>query len=162
MNAVLENPKERKSGRVHCLYFLFVYRIFLNWVFSFHSSHSFSTPSSQKIGNMQSQKWRNLTGQATWKESKKFWRIMKLTELSLAPTQFVLEKSTNSSSSESENNPSRKRKFSSDQYLPKNGSPIQASVDLHVKDPLPLDWEQCLDLEVSISLSYIYCLFDTF
>jgi len=88
---------------------------------------------------------------------------MKLTELSLAPTQFVLEKSTNSSSSESENNPSRKRKFSSDQYLPKNGSPIQASVDLHVKDPLPLDWEQCLDLEVSISLSfYIYCFFDTF
>ncbi|KAI5565533.1 hypothetical protein BDE02_14G128800 [Populus trichocarpa] len=74
---------------------------------------------------------------------------MELTELSLAPAQFVLEKSRNSSSSsESENTPSRKRKFFSDQYqLLKNGPPIQASVDLHVKDPLPLDWEQCLDLE---------------
>ncbi|KAJ6710804.1 BOMB/KIRA PROTEINS [Salix koriyanagi] len=72
---------------------------------------------------------------------------MKLTELSLAPTQFVLGKSTSSSSSESENNPSRKRKFLSDQHLLRNGSPIQASVDLHVRDPLPLDWEQCLDLQ---------------
>lgn len=25
---------------------------------------------------------------------------------------------------------------------------IQASVDLQLKDPLPLDWEQCLDLQV--------------
>ena len=25
---------------------------------------------------------------------------------------------------------------------------IQTSVDLQLKDPLPLDWEQCLDLEV--------------
>ncbi|KAJ6880322.1 hypothetical protein NC652_033607 [Populus alba x Populus x berolinensis] len=74
---------------------------------------------------------------------------MELTELSLAPAQFVLGKGRNSSSSsESENTPSRKRKFFSDQYqLLKNGPPIQASVDLHVKDPLPLDWEQCLDLE---------------
>ncbi|KAJ6729179.1 BOMB/KIRA PROTEINS [Salix viminalis] len=45
------------------------------------------------------------------------------------------------------NNPSRKRKFLSDQHLLRNGSPIQASVDLHVRDPLPLDWEQCLDLQ---------------
>jgi hypothetical protein len=81
---------------------------------------------------------------------------MELTELSLAPAQFVLEKSRNSSSSsESENTPSRKRKFFSDQYqLLKNGPPIQASVDLHVKDPLPLDWEQCRDLEVYIFLSF--------
>ncbi|KAJ9189062.1 hypothetical protein P3X46_000395 [Hevea brasiliensis] len=65
---------------------------------------------------------------------------MELTELSLAPTQFVVEKSVNSSSSESENNfssssSSRKRKY------------LSESVDLHVKDPLPLDWEQCLDLD---------------
>lgn len=33
---------------------------------------------------------------------------------------------------------------------------IQASVDLQLKDPLPLDWEQCLDLEVSISFSINY------
>lgn len=34
---------------------------------------------------------------------------------------------------------------------------IQASVDLQLKDPLPLDWEQCLDLEV-----YPFFLFPNF
>ncbi|KAJ6401300.1 hypothetical protein OIU84_016670 [Salix udensis] len=77
-----------------------------------------------------------------------------LTELSLAPTPMaaVLEKSRNSSSSssESENTPSRKRKLFSDPFqLLENGGavPVQASVDLHARSPLPLDWEQCLDLE---------------
>ncbi|KDP42872.1 hypothetical protein JCGZ_23814 [Jatropha curcas] len=79
---------------------------------------------------------------------------MGLTELSLAPTRV-----SNSSSSESENNvsssssSSKKRKFLSEHHLLKSSNnngmpfPIQTSVDLHVKDPLPLDWEQCLDLE---------------
>ncbi|WCJ41477.1 hypothetical protein M5689_022345 [Euphorbia peplus] len=70
---------------------------------------------------------------------------MELTELSLAPRRkFGGEKGNininiNSSSSESENNfsGSKKRKFFSS----------ESSVDLHVKDPLPMDWEQCLDLQ---------------
>ncbi|OAY37607.1 uncharacterized protein LOC110627065 [Manihot esculenta] len=74
---------------------------------------------------------------------------MELTELSLAPSQL------NSSFSESENNfsssssSSRKRKFFSDHHLLKRTlPPFQTStVDLHVKEPLPMDWEQCLDLE---------------
>ncbi|KAF2322242.1 hypothetical protein P3X46_010313 [Hevea brasiliensis] len=74
---------------------------------------------------------------------------MELTELSLAPSQL------NNSSSESENNfassssSSRKRKFFSDHHLLRSAvPPFQTSiVDLHVKDPLPPDWEQCLDLE---------------
>ncbi|OAY52011.1 uncharacterized protein LOC110613959 [Manihot esculenta] len=79
---------------------------------------------------------------------------MELTELSLAPTQLLVKKSMNSSSSESENNfssssSSRKRKFFSDHHLLKSTvPPLQtSSVDLHLKNPLPLDWEQCLDLE---------------
>ncbi|KAJ4843651.1 hypothetical protein Tsubulata_010147 [Turnera subulata] len=72
---------------------------------------------------------------------------MELTELSLAPAKFspLVEKSTTCSSSESENNPSRKRKFLSADHLLKKGP--QTSVDLHARDPLPIDWEQCLDLE---------------
>ncbi|KAB5524642.1 hypothetical protein DKX38_022391 [Salix brachista] len=84
-----------------------------------------------------------------------------LTELSLAPTRAtVLEKSRNSSSSSSENTPSRKRKLFSDpfQVLGNGAVPVQANVDLHARSPLPLDWEQCLDLEVSFSLSF-YILF---
>ncbi|XP_065865238.1 protein CURLY FLAG LEAF 1-like [Euphorbia lathyris] len=63
---------------------------------------------------------------------------MEITELSLAPRR-KFGNNTYSSSSESENNFSgnRKRKFLEQ----------QPSVDLHVKDPLPIDWEQCLDLE---------------
>src|SRR5438045_2378840 len=78
---------------------------------------------------------------------------MELTELSLAPTRAaVLEKSRNSSS-EYENTPSRKRKPFSDpfQVLGNGAVPVQASVDLHARSSLPLDWEQCLDLEVSLS-----------
>ncbi|KAJ7957350.1 WW domain [Quillaja saponaria] len=72
--------------------------------------------------------------------------IMELTELSLAPTQFVLSKNRESSS-ESENNPSRKRKLFQDHLLIKTVQAVQESVDLQLKNPLPLDWEQCLDLE---------------
>ncbi|TXG72899.1 hypothetical protein EZV62_001478 [Acer yangbiense] len=86
--------------------------------------------------------------------------VMEVTELCLAAThddeECVVEKSRNSCMSEiSENNPSRKRKHSSDQLLIKStsatstttGPAIQTSVDLQLKDPLPLDWEQCLDLQ---------------
>ncbi|KAJ7979079.1 WW domain [Quillaja saponaria] len=74
--------------------------------------------------------------------------IMELTKLSLAPTQSVINKSTDSTSSEYENNPSRKRKLFPDHLLMKtNQQAVQGSVDLQLKDPLPLDWEQCLDLD---------------
>ena len=90
-------------------------------------------------------------------KSQQFWRIMEVPELSLAPSpRYVVDKSTNSSSSESETNyPSKKRKFS-DHPFNKNGDPmIQTSVDLQLKDPLPLDWEQCLDLEVLLSSPFL-------
>ncbi|KAJ9701344.1 hypothetical protein PVL29_006614 [Vitis rotundifolia] len=81
-------------------------------------------------------------------KSQQFWRIMEFPELSLAPSpRHVADKSTNSSSSESETNyPSKKRKFS-DHLFNRSDPMIQTSVDLQLKDPLPLDWEQCLDLE---------------
>ncbi|ESR56370.1 WW domain-containing protein [Citrus sinensis] len=72
--------------------------------------------------------------------------VMELTELSLAPTHCVVVDKSNSSS-ESEDNPSRKRKFLSDFSLLKTEPAIQTSVDLQIKDPLPLDWERCLDLQ---------------
>ncbi|KAB1213382.1 hypothetical protein CJ030_MR5G003548 [Morella rubra] len=71
---------------------------------------------------------------------------MELPELSLATRQFVASKSsTDSLSSESDGNPSRKRKFFADQPLKTDA--VHTSVDLQLKDPLPLDWEQCLDLK---------------
>lgn len=88
------------------------------------------------------------------KKSQQFWRIMELPELSLAPTSCEIDKSTNSSSSESETYTCKKRKFfpSDDHRLFKSAhhmheSIIQTSVDLQLQHPLPLDWEQCLDLE---------------
>ena len=77
---------------------------------------------------------------------------MEFPELSLAPTQFVVNKSSISSSPESDSNTSRKRKFFNDHSL-KTDQAVHTSVDLQLKDPLPLDWEQCLDLEVNLSLS---------
>ncbi|XP_062154792.1 protein CURLY FLAG LEAF 1-like [Alnus glutinosa] len=72
---------------------------------------------------------------------------MELPELSLAPGLFVVDKSPNSSSSESDSNLTRKRKFFDDQLLKTEQQAVHTSVDLQLKDPLPLDWEQCLDLE---------------
>ncbi|XWS22258.1 hypothetical protein CRYUN_Cryun29cG0019000 [Craigia yunnanensis] len=75
---------------------------------------------------------------------------MELTELSLASNQCVAaDKSCNISSSSDQadfNIPSKRRKLFPDHLL-NAGSQFQTSVDLQVKDPLPLDWEQCLDLE---------------
>ncbi|XP_050120488.1 uncharacterized protein LOC126597720 [Malus sylvestris] len=73
-------------------------------------------------------------------------------ELSLGPTQLFFNKTSSRSPLESaESNTCRKRKFLQDHHL-KSTAPslsLQTSVDLQLKDPLPLDWEQCLDLETS-------------
>ncbi|KAJ8475604.1 hypothetical protein OPV22_019331 [Ensete ventricosum] len=62
-------------------------------------------------------------------------------ELSLGGSPTLLCERTNSSSSESDATSRRKRKQTwSDPVM------IQTSIDLQLYDPLPLDWEQCLDL----------------
>ncbi|XP_077210538.1 uncharacterized protein LOC143846012 [Tasmannia lanceolata] len=81
------------------------------------------------------------------KERKKmrFWRV-DTPELSLGPSEFIItSESTNNSSPESESNLRRKRKYCWDHI---NSEPsIQTNIELQVNDPLPVDWEQCLDLE---------------
>ncbi|XP_050938534.1 protein CURLY FLAG LEAF 1-like isoform X1 [Cucumis melo] len=76
---------------------------------------------------------------------------MEVPELSLAPTrQFVKCDEMNSSSSkhlvEISSQCSRKRKLllHDHHHIIKS----QTSVDLQLKDPLPLHWEQCLDLQL--------------
>ncbi|TQD93076.1 hypothetical protein C1H46_021334 [Malus baccata] len=78
---------------------------------------------------------------------------MEIPELSLGPTQLGFNKNSSSSSSPVESaegkGTCRKRKFFQDHHL-KSSAPspsLQTSVDPQLKDPLPLDWEQCLDLE---------------
>ncbi|KAM1158443.1 hypothetical protein ACFX19_032291 [Malus domestica] len=78
---------------------------------------------------------------------------MEIPELSLGPTQLGFNKNSSSSSSPGESAESkgtcRKRKFFQDHHL-KISAPspsLQTSVDPQLKDPLPLDWEQCLDLD---------------
>ncbi|RRT65882.1 hypothetical protein B296_00018704 [Ensete ventricosum] len=70
-------------------------------------------------------------------------------ELSLGGSSLSLlsESTTNSSPARSEANPRRKRKQTWDDPT------IHTSIDLQLNDPLPLDWEQCLDLQVITSLS---------
>ncbi|KAL6293709.1 hypothetical protein ACE6H2_001851 [Prunus campanulata] len=77
---------------------------------------------------------------------------MELPELSLAPTQAqpVFQKSIsnyNNPLESAKRNTSRKRKLFQDHQLLKTEASFQTSVDLQLKDPLPMDWEQCLDLE---------------
>ncbi|KAI3954378.1 hypothetical protein MKW92_001273 [Papaver armeniacum] len=76
------------------------------------------------------------------KKNQQFWRVMDDTELSLAPST----QSMNCSSSESETDSSKKRKYYWDD-VKKEPSFTQTSLELQLKDPLPLDWEQCLDLQ---------------
>lgn len=69
-------------------------------------------------------------------------------ELSLGPTWpalgFASAKSTKSSSSESDGTSRKKRKHYTWE------EPVShPNLELHLNDPLPLDWEQCLDLQVS-------------
>lgn len=55
---------------------------------------------------------------------------------------FASEKSTKSSSSESDGSSRKKRKHYTWE------EPVSHShLELHLSDPLPLDWEQCLDLQ---------------
>lgn len=77
----------------------------------------------------------------------KLWGVIENPDLSLAPSQFfvVTAESSNISSSGSEVNPRRKRKYSWDHV--ESDSMLQSSIELQLKNPLPLDWEQCLDLE---------------
>ncbi|KAJ8615789.1 hypothetical protein MRB53_035161 [Persea americana] len=80
------------------------------------------------------------------KQKMQHWRVMENPDLTLGLSRFIAPaESSNSSSSESEANSHRKRKFSWDHL--KSDSMIQNSIELQLKDPLPLDWEQCLDLE---------------
>ncbi|KAF0888786.1 hypothetical protein E2562_017785 [Oryza meyeriana var. granulata] len=67
-------------------------------------------------------------------------------ELSLGPTWpvpgFASAKSTKSSSSESDGSSRKKRKhFTWEEPV------SHANLELQLNDPLPLDWEQCLDLQ---------------
>ncbi|OVA01676.1 WW domain [Macleaya cordata] len=81
------------------------------------------------------------------KKSQQLWRVMDDTELSLAPSQVVTNtQSMNCSSSESEADSSKKRKYYWDHFKTEP-SLIKTSIELQHKDPLPVDWEQCLDLE---------------
>ncbi|KAI3975330.1 hypothetical protein MKX01_033570 [Papaver californicum] len=75
------------------------------------------------------------------KKNQQFWRVMDDTELSLAPST----QSKNSSSYESETDSPKKRKYYWDDV---KKEPSFTSLELQLKDPLPLDWEQCLDLQM--------------
>ncbi|XP_023548823.1 uncharacterized protein LOC111807358 [Cucurbita pepo subsp. pepo] len=76
---------------------------------------------------------------------------MEAPHLSLAPTQFIKTDDINSSSNklqQTSSSCSRKRKLLLHHHhsYPHHIN-SQTSVDLQLKDPLPLDWEQCLDLQ---------------
>lgn len=67
---------------------------------------------------------------------------MELTELSLAPMESAESKNMITSR--------KKRKLFEDHHLLNETSVVRTShVDLQLKNPLPSDWEQCLDLEVT-------------
>ncbi|XP_073007871.1 uncharacterized protein [Typha latifolia] len=70
----------------------------------------------------------------------KYMSVMDQPELSLGPA-FALNSANCSSQSELDNNSSKKRKHTWDEPI------TQYSIELHLNDPLPLDWEQCLDLQ---------------
>ncbi|XP_058102291.1 uncharacterized protein LOC131246328 [Magnolia sinica] len=78
------------------------------------------------------------------KRRMKLWRVMDRPELSLGPPQFFVKRSDDRSV-ESEANLCWKRKCSWDRL--KTDFMVGTSIELQLKDPLPLDWEQCLDLE---------------
>ncbi|XP_020592114.1 uncharacterized protein LOC110032727 [Phalaenopsis equestris] len=73
-------------------------------------------------------------------------KIMDHPELSLGPSMFSF---TESSSFESEANNVRKRKLSSWEHTSN-----QTNIDLQLNNSLPLDWEQCLDLQTG----RMYCI----
>ena len=73
-------------------------------------------------------------------------------ELSLAPAAwpaFAPAPATRSSSSESDGTSRKKRKHHAAGAAWEEPQHPPASLELQLNDPLPLDWEQCLDLQVS-------------
>ncbi|CAM9003366.1 unnamed protein product [Rhodiola kirilowii] len=85
---------------------------------------------------------------------------MELPELSLAPS--ICNNSSPDQSSDTGS--SRKRKALSEGLLENKAVRAHRStIDLqHSNERLPMDWEQCLDLQVSISIDQLSHLFDLF
>lgn len=77
-------------------------------------------------------------------------RMLDQPELSLGPSISSLAEAGNSSFLESDANFCRKRKHTWDESM----STTQSSIELQLNDPLPMDWEQCLDLQVTHSLFF--------
>lgn len=80
---------------------------------------------------------------------------MEVPELSLAPTKFVKISGDDHEMMMMSSSP---QKLVESKSCSKKRKLLvlhdhKASVDLQVKDPLPLDWEQCLDLQVYLSSS---------
>ncbi|PIA29802.1 hypothetical protein AQUCO_05800106v1 [Aquilegia coerulea] len=84
------------------------------------------------------------------KSLQQFGELIDHAELSLGPSRrgLLLTETRNTSSSESETKTPKKRKYKYFWDSHSNIEPmIQTSVELQLKESLPLDWEQCLDLE---------------
>ncbi|MQM02022.1 hypothetical protein Taro_034781 [Colocasia esculenta] len=73
-------------------------------------------------------------------ERQQLWGLMDRPELSLGPSSSFAP-GMGSLSPESEANACRKRKSAWEEPS------CQTGIELQLKDPLPLDWEQCLDLQ---------------
>jgi hypothetical protein len=83
-------------------------------------------------------------------------RMVVQPELSLAPTWSPGWAPARSSSLESDGSSGKKRKQC---YTWEDDPPVSnGSLDLQLNGPLPLDWEQCLDLRVSL-LSFAHVVY---
>lgn len=87
-------------------------------------------------------KKKNTTGTTTTTKVLPGLKIMDQPELALGPSLSSLPDTPNSVSSESEASNGRKRKVSNWEQ-----PSTLTSIDLQLSNPLPLDWEQCLDLQ---------------
>uniref|UniRef100_A0A1D1YBP3 E3 ubiquitin-protein ligase Itchy n=1 Tax=Anthurium amnicola TaxID=1678845 RepID=A0A1D1YBP3_9ARAE len=76
------------------------------------------------------------------KNQRQLWRGMDRPELSLGPLSSFADGVENLSPESESSNACRKRKSAWDEPLS-----LQTGIELQLKDPLPLDWEQCLDLQ---------------
>ncbi|KAK1319824.1 hypothetical protein QJS10_CPB04g01843 [Acorus calamus] len=76
-------------------------------------------------------------------QQQQSWRVMIMDrpELSLGPSLSKEGSNNGSSASEDDTMGCRKRKCNWDEPT------IYNNIELQLKDPLPLDWEQCLDLQ---------------
>ncbi|KAI0494211.1 hypothetical protein KFK09_024342 [Dendrobium nobile] len=87
------------------------------------------------------EKKRNTTRSNTDQRLFPLRNIMDHPNLSLGPSMSQAD-SNNSSSCKSEENNSRKRKLASWEE-----PSTQTGIDFHINDPLPMGWEQCLNLQ---------------